>query len=90
MDIASCINTAMEIITNDRQNQYGTPEDNFRKIAALWTAYLGYPIDPTQVAVMMILLIKVTRQSTSPAYDDNYVDIVGDAACASEISEGLR
>ena len=85
MNREETLEEALKIVTKDRQNAYGTPEDNFSCIAGLWSAYLGHPITSQQVAVLMILL-KVARSKSSPAYSDNYVDICGYAACAAEVS----
>lgn len=30
------LQTAEKIVTGHREDEYGTPEDNFRMIAALW------------------------------------------------------
>ncbi len=84
MNREQTLEEALKIVTKDRQNAYGTPEDNFSCIANLWSTYLGNPISAKQVAVLMILL-KIARSKTSPDYSDNYVDIAGYAACANEI-----
>lgn len=85
MNREQTLQEALKIVTKDRQNAYGTPEDNFNCIAGLWSSYLGTPITAQQVAVLMILL-KVARSKSSPDYADNYVDICGYAACASEVA----
>ena len=61
-------------------------EDSFNTIASLWTTYLGLPITPKDVCMMMILL-KVARISLSYAEEDSLVDIAGYAACADEYLE---
>lgn len=85
MNREDTLKEALKIVTKDRQNAYGTPEDNFSCIAGLWSAFLSASITPQQVAVMMILL-KIARAKATPSYWDNYVDIAGYAACASEIA----
>lgn len=87
MNREQTLQEALRIVTGDRQNAYGTPEDNFSCIAGLWSSYLGIPISSQQVAVLMILL-KIARTRTSPDYADNYVDIAGYAACGAELVEG--
>lgn len=77
---------AKQCVMKDRQTTYGTPENNFRTIAELWGAYLGTSFSPVQVAMMMLLL-KVARQKNCTTYADNYVDIAGYAACASELAD---
>lgn len=72
------IKQVSKCILNDRQNTYGTPENNFQTIANLWNEYLGsdYKITPKDVAVMMLLL-KVARMKSSPNHLDNFVDAAG-------------
>ena len=75
---------ANEIVNKDRQNNYGTPEDNFKDIGIMWGIILGQdPIPPHVVANMMIAL-KLARTKTSPLYEDNYIDMAGYAACGGE------
>lgn len=81
------LDAAEKCVGNDRQDQYGKPEDSFSAIANLWTAYLdiGRDITPVDVAQMMILL-KVGRAKENPKHQDNWVDMAGYAACAGEIA----
>lgn len=81
------LEAAEKCVCNDRQDQYGKPEDSFSAIANLWTAYLdiGRDITPVDVAQMMILL-KVGRAKGNPAHADNWIDMAGYAACAGEIA----
>lgn len=76
---------ATDAVCTDREGQYGSPEDNFRRIADLWTAYWGgYPFEPKDVAMMMSLL-KIARITTGKHKDDNYIDLAGYAACGAEL-----
>lgn len=79
---------ATSIITKDRNNSYGDPDQDFARIAELWTTYLGYEVKPHDVAVMMILL-KVSRLSWNPSHKDSWLDIAGYAGCGYE-TEILR
>lgn len=78
---------ADEIVCNDRDKQYGNPEDNFSKIARFWSTYLETALDTTDVAAMMILL-KIARISSGVQKDDNWIDIAGYAACGAEAQSG--
>lgn len=89
MNRTECLNKANEIVTGYREQEYGNPEDNFSKIAALWDAYLDVEITPLDVANMMALL-KIARIKTGTATDDSFVDLAGYAACGAEIAEGMR
>jgi len=75
---------AKVIVTVDRNADYGEPEQNFNRIAEMWTGYLGARVHPHDVAAMMILM-KVSRISSTPGIQDHWVDIAGYAACGGEI-----
>ena len=76
---------AKEIITKNRTNQYGSPEDNFTMIATYWTVYLQQKITPKDVAMMMSLL-KIARMKTGKFHKDNYADAIGYLACGYEVA----
>ncbi len=80
-----CLKKAIEIVCTDRESQYGAPEDNFAKIADLWSVYLSYAVTVDDVAMMMALL-KIARASTGKFKADNYIDLAGYAACGMEIA----
>ena len=82
-----CLRTACEIVNGARNQTYGDVEDNFDRIASLWSTYLDTAVTPIDVAMMMVLL-KTARVSTGRVihYDD-YVDVAGYAACAYEITK---
>lgn len=79
----------MEIVHKDRNANYGSPEDNFKQIAELWSAYKKLPFTSADVAVMN-MLIKVARLSTNPQHHDSTVDIAGYAACLGDIQAKAR
>lgn len=85
MTRAECLHTAEEIVTKDRNSQYGEPEDCFALIARLWTDYTAVNLSSADVAAMMILL-KVARVRNGKAKDDSWVDMAGYAACGAECS----
>ena len=88
MTRAEILATASEYVTNDRAATHGDAEDNFRRIADLWNAYLGVDdITSIDVAVMLALL-KVARIRSNPSHADNWIDIAGYAACGGEIATG--
>ncbi len=78
-------------VVSDRGKSYGTPEDNFGRIAILWTAHLAnrhganLPIDPADVAVMMALM-KIARLENDPAHLESWIDLAGYAACGGELA----
>ena len=52
MNRTELLQTVDVIINNDRQNDYGKPEDNFQKIANYWTTYLEKFISPDRKSVV--------------------------------------
>ena len=41
MNRTECLETAKTIVNGARQENYGSPESNFRNIAELWTTYFN-------------------------------------------------
>lgn len=75
----------MGCVLQDRASQYGGPEDNFGRIAKLWSTYTGTVLDGIDVAMMMALL-KVARIRSNKGYEDGYIDLAGYAACGAELA----
>ena len=78
------LDKAKQCICGKRQEEYGTPEDNFNVIGLYWSAYLGRKITARDVANMMCLF-KLGRITSGKGTEDSYVDLIGYAACAGEI-----
>lgn len=74
-----------ELINKNRNTSYGEPENNFKRIAAFWSTYLGRKILPHEVADLM-LLVKVARNMESPTNYDNTLDAIGYAALSYELT----
>ena len=75
----------INIVTGQRQEDYGDKVVNHRNIAELWSAYLDTEIAPHDVAICM-LLVKVARLKNRKT-EDCYIDMAGYAAIAGEIYE---
>lgn len=84
----SVLEQAIKIVTVDREMQHGAPENNFKIISDLWTIYKGVVFTPKDAAIMMALL-KIARIKSGHNKTDNWVDLVGYAACGAEL-EGLE
>ena len=86
---------AAKITNGERQDHYGTPENNFSTIADLWNVYETACVrrqncaglETYDVAAMMILL-KVARIGSDPKHIDSWIDIAGYASCGGEIVSG--
>lgn len=91
------LDQAKKCVCGQREQDYGTPESNFKIIANLWNDYLGLAengdgvpifsiknITPTDVSMMMALL-KIARIKNGGGSGDSFVDLAGYAACGGEI-----
>ena len=87
MNRTELLNKALEIVNGARQENYGSPEQNFARIAAFWTLYLQRHITPADVAIMMILM-KTARLQNNVKHEDSWVDIAGYAANGVEVCDG--
>lgn len=84
MTRAEILEQAAECVYRDREQDYGSPENNFALIAELWTIYKDTQFTPKDVAMMMALLkIARIKHSDKP---DSFVDLAGYAACGGEIT----
>ena len=86
MKRAEILERARVCVCDEREQDYGSPEDNFQVVANLWTAYTGEYYSPQDVAMMMALL-KIARIKTGAGTADSFVDLAGYAALAGEIAE---
>lgn len=80
-----CLEQAIGCVCQDRENDYGSPENSFEEIAKLWTAYLDRQISSHDVGMMMALM-KIARLKSGRFKEDSYIDAAGYIACASEIA----
>lgn len=53
MTRSEILDKAKDIVNGQREQDYGSPEDNFNKIAMLWTVYLGHDVTAKDVVAMM-------------------------------------
>jgi hypothetical protein len=76
------------IVNGPRAAVYGHPSDGFRRIAALWTAYLDGKTVVTPVdAALMQALVKVARLRQSPDHRDSWLDLAGYAGAGWEVAK---
>ena len=75
---------AEKCVCGHREQDYGSPEDNFSTIAKFWSVYKDVEFTAHDVAMMMALL-KVARIKTGGGSGDSYVDGCGYFSCAGEI-----
>lgn len=85
------LEAAKKCVCGDREQDYGSPENNFNTIASLWNTYIiassdiqAIELGAKDVAAMLALL-KIARIASGNAKEDNWVDLAGYAACGGEI-----
>lgn len=89
MTRAEVLEMAKTCVLGNREEDYGTPEQNFQIIAEFWNSYLGLDgnyISGKDVAAMLALL-KIARIRSGKSKSDNWVDLAGYAACGAEVEE---
>ena len=93
MNRKEILNEAEKCVCGQREQDYGSPENNFFIIARLWNDYLAEEhngvtvnktIDTKDVAMMMALM-KIARIRSGGGTGDSFVDLAGYAACGGEI-----
>lgn len=85
MNRSECLDKAKEIVNGARQENYGSPEKNFKQIAIYWSIYLDHDVSATDVALMMVLM-KLARLQNKPDHEDSWIDIAGYAANGAELA----
>lgn len=76
---------AASYISSDRNVQYGGPEENFSRIAALWSVIFGVEFSTEDVAMAMIA-VKMARYASKSGFQaDTWIDIAGYAGCGYEV-----
>lgn len=81
------LDEAKQLITGDRNHQYGPPDQDFTRTAAMATGFgfsvNGKPLLGHHVAIFMNLL-KISRLAWTPTKRDSWVDAAGYDACGFE------
>ena len=75
---------AKELISGQRQIDYGDAIDSFSNIAAFWSTYLGKQLTAEDVAIMMTLF-KISRIKTGSGTLDSFIDTIGYIALGADI-----
>lgn len=95
------LEAARKCVCGDREEDYGSPENNFKTIANMWTDYLvAMPrvvvddgllekewdiIISPKDVAAMLALLKIARIGSGHAKADNWIDLSGYAACGGEL-----
>lgn len=78
---------ASKLVRNgEREAAYGHPNQDLTRTAGMWSAILGLPVTPQNVALCMAAL-KISRLVSSPGHRDSLTDLVGYAVVYDRIKE---
>jgi hypothetical protein len=92
MNRQSYLETAMDIICNQRPSIHGGAENAFSLVADYWSVFLtkqhnaDIKLNAADIGVMMSLF-KTARWQMNPGHSDNIVDNIGYLALAGEIQD---
>lgn len=86
MRAADVLEQAGMLVSGDRAETHGDARQSFIRVSEMWSAYLGQEVKPVDVAHMMVLF-KMTRAEFGQRNEDDWRDMAGYAALASEVSE---
>lgn len=89
MNRGKILDEAKRLTSTDRQQTYGDPYINHKRIADLWSAYLETEISPSQVA-LCLCLVKIARLIETPDHLDSFIDLAAYAAISGEISDASK
>lgn len=84
---------ASRIVRNgERQQNYGHPNQDFSRTAAMWTGLLGQQLKEgaeitMQDVALMMGLLKVSRLKSSPGHHDSITDLIGYTVCYDRLGE---
>lgn len=81
---------AKNIVAGARRSAYGSPENNFERIARFWTAYFQNTgrevvISAADVSPLMRLM-KEARLCETPDHRDSFVDLIGYTLTGAEVN----
>lgn len=81
---------AAQIINGERDAQYGGPEDNFSRIAKIWTILFHKEFTTEDVAMAFVATKLARFASNSGFQPDTWIDIAGYAGCGYEVGKLLE
>lgn len=87
---ARVLQSALDVVMNQRKNQHGDAESSFTMIADLWGVFMkhrGQNMSPGDVAFMMVLLKIARAVYGNGSNADHYVDGAGYLSLAAMINK---
>ena len=71
------IEEAARLTTQDRQDTYGHPADDFAKVALMTVPIMESDIDPKLKHALYMVQVKIARLLNTPEHRDSIVDGIG-------------
>lgn len=87
-DRFECLDRARGAVTQ-REEHYGSPEDNASIIAALWSIILEKTV-PVERVALCLDAVKTARLMSDPRHADGWIDKAGYAAYGAEVAIGSK
>ena len=92
MNRIEILEQAIELIADDgeRSQNYGTPEENFNRIADGWSVIFDQHVTAEQVALAMawLKIARLVGKDSRPTLD-TYTDAAAYCALAAELARGI-
>ena len=80
---------AYAVVTADRRDVYGDPQDTYRRVAALRTVVDECP-DPQVREIIGMVATKLVRLVQTPEHLDSWIDVAGYARTAAMLLDGRQ
>lgn len=81
------LDEANKLTNKDRQDVYGHPADDFKKVANMTGPILESKIDPRLKHALYMMQVKIARLLNTPDHIDSVIDIAGYANTYAMILE---
>lgn len=84
------VNKAVALVEGDRNEVYGHPADDFKKVVKLAQPILDSEIDPILKHALYMVQVKIARLLNTPDHEDSLVDIIGYVLTYQKILERMN
>jgi hypothetical protein len=85
----SILKEADKLVSEDRQDIYGHPYDDFSRATEMYQPILESNLDPALKHALIMIQVKISRLLNTPYHHDTIVDIAGYAKCYKMIADKL-
>lgn len=88
--VKTILDEAARITSQDRQEVYGHPIDDFGKVAKMTQPIIESDIDPRLKHALYMIQVKIARLLNTPDHIDSIVDIAGYANTYSMVRHEMN